>query len=531
MIALAATSACRRDRFADGIGRPDQELIESPVLSGVVITEVKPAGLDAFVELLNPTAIAADLTGYVLESPVSSVALSGSIAPGERLTVASATLFPQNTTQSGEVALIAGDGTVQSYLAWGSDPSAAGSTLFVRALQSGAGNTGSVVAVPYPRPLDSAVVRESGFVGCFAPSPAAAPSGAACTVPPATLALREVAPRNSTGVASFVEIANTGAAAAELGGVRICHDGECSPIPAQSLAANAVLVLCLGPVDATSACPLSAPATPPTPARPGVPLVGSTPILGDTETLLAAPGTSFDATAIIDYMRTFGGPRVHTATAIADNLWVETAAPLGTYVRGESLSRNPGALLPPVWNPARATPGEANTVIDRVTNWETCTEPAAAAVDPATPAGAGNLFITIASRVDGTVTLTNIGATNIPDLSVFRISVDDVELQEAGLPLAGPLAANISRTIPVTVNDSGKLEVRTKDASNTLLQFAQWGNPGAGVTAAVEANRWPREDCVLPRLATGESLVARIPGTAASRDRSLLRGSSAFSVQ
>ncbi len=502
------------------------------MLSGVLIVEVQPADADPFVELLNPTSAPVDLTDFAIVSPASRVSLSGALGPGERASVAATDLFPKST-QSGEVALIDGSGTVQSYLAWGSDPSAAGSTLFVQALQSGAGSTGSVVAVPYPRPVDSSIVREGGFIGCFTPTPGAGPSGTACAVPAATLVLREVGPGNSPLTLSFVEFENTSAAVVDLTGVRICHDGECTPIPAfvnpedvndpvngtRQLIAGGTFVVCLGPVSDASVCPAA-----------GLPLTGSTPIQGDTETFLAAPGTGFDAAAIIDYMRTFGGRETFAATAIADGLWADGIEPLGTYVRGETLSRNPSPLFPPAWNPARASPGVVNPTIDRATNWESCTEPAAAAaVVPAAPAGAAELLITIVSRVDGTITLSNLGSAPIP-LAGFLVTVDDAELQENGIPLEGQIAPNTGRTIPIAVNDSGKLEVRIR-ADNTLLQFAQWGNPAAGVTAAVTANRWPREDCVLPRLATAESLVARIPVIDDVRDRSLLRGSSAFDVQ
>ncbi|MEZ0311791.1 MAG: hypothetical protein ACAI38_08445 [Myxococcota bacterium] len=492
-------SACRRDRFADGIGRPEQQPIDTPVLAGARIVEVVPSGTQS-VTLVKPADL--DLTGYVLVSSGDTTVPVPASVGATQLTVPAGNLFAPlavaNPAQSGEVALKDAAGTVQSYLAWGSDPAAQGSALFVGALQSGAATTGSVVTVPFPRPADSSIVRNGTLSGCYV-------AGTACPAPAATLALREVGPASSPSAASFIELENISADALDLTGVRVCHDGECAPVPSNTLAAGATLVVCLGLVDTTRVCPPGA-----------IALAGSTAIEGDTETFLAAPGTTTDATVLLDYVRTAGGPS--TLVTVAAALWPGDPAPLGTYVPGESISRNPGPLSPPVWNPARATPGAANQVIDRVTNWQTCTEPAAA------PATSATVVVTLASRVDGTITLTNTGTTQVDldDASTgILLTVDDLEVPLIGVPAAG-LAPNASATVPAAISDAGKLEVRLR-AGNALVQFAQWGNPAAGVTAAVTASLWPREDCVLPRLGAGESLVAR--------DRTLLRGSSGYAVQ
>ena len=492
--------ACRRDRFADGIGRPEQQPIGTPVLAGARIVEVGPAS-SPFVRIAKPAEL--DLTGYALVSTSgTSVAVPPSVGTTE-VTVAASTIFGAppavaNPYQSGEVALKDGAGAVQSYLAWGSDPAAQGSSLFVGALQSGAATTGSVVAVPFPRPQDGSIVRDGEVSGCFI-------AGTPCAPPAATLALREVGPGNSPATASFIELANVAGAELDITGVRVCHDGECLPLSAATLPSAATLVVCIGPVTATRLCPGT-----------GIELAGSTAIAGDTEVFLAAPGTTTDTASLLDYMRTASGPSAVSAGA----LWPGDPAPLGTYVPGESLSRNPGALLPPVWYPARSTPGAPNQVIDRLTNWQTCTEPAAAPALPTEPAA--GVIVSVASRVDGTVTITNTGSVPVPAPATdLLLTVDDVEVAITGAPAAG-LAANASLTLPATVNDAGKLELRLR-AGNVLLQFAQWGNPAAGVTAAVAASLWPREDCVLPRLAADASLVAR--------DRVLLRGSSGYAVE
>ncbi len=493
-------AACRRDRFADGIGRPEQQLIDAPVLSGARIVEVVPTGTPS-VTITKPAGL--DLTGYVLVSTNATTVPVPASLGSTTVTVPVGTLFEASATvanpvQSGEVALKDTAGTVQSYLAWGSDPAGQGSTLFVGALQSGAATTGSVVTVPFPRPDASAIVRNDELTGCFV-------GGTPCPAPAPTLALREVGPGSSPLVASFIEIENTAATDLDITGVRVCHDGACVPMPASVLAAGATLVACVGPVDSTRVCPAS-----------GLTLEGSTAIDGDTEMFLAAPGTITDTTTLLDYMRTSGGP----STIAAGALWPGDPAPVGTYVPGESLSRNPGALLPPVWNPARATPGAPNPVIDRTTNWQTCSEPAAAAAPPPTDPADG-VIVTLLSRVDGTVTLTNTGdAVSNPATSLL-LTVDDVEVALTGAPAEG-LATNASLTVPAQVGDAGKLELRLR-SGNVLLQFAQWGNPAAGVSAAVTASLWPREDCVLPRLAADESLVAR--------DRALLRGSSGYAVE
>ncbi len=510
IIALAALSACRRDRFADGIGRPDPQRIDTPRLAGAGIVEVVPAGATPMVLIRRPAEL--DLTGYTLVSSgaatVNVPATTGTDVPVNVGALFEPLAGVANPAQSGEVALLDPVGIVQSYLAWGRDPGARGSSLFVRALQSGAATTGAVVAVPFPRPADSAIVRDGVQTGCFI-------GGIACPAPVPTLVLREVGPANSPVAASFIEIENVGADAVDITDVRVCHDGECSTVPQtgddtpvnRTLAAAATLVVCLGPVDADRACPAG-----------GTPLPGSTAIGGDAEVFLAPPGTTTDASALLDYMRTAGGP----STLVSNPLWPGDPAPLGTYVPGESLARNPGPLLPPVWNPARATAGAANPLIDRVTNWETCTEPATAAA-PLAPPGA-SVIVTIASRVDGTITLTNMGAAPVllgdPSAGVM-LTVDDVEVPLFGAPATG-LAPSASLTVPASVNDAGKLELRLR-AGNVLLQFAQWGTPAPGVTAAVAASLWPREGCLLPRLAVDESLVARDP--------TLRRGSSGFAVQ
>jgi hypothetical protein len=286
-----------------------------------------------------------------------------------------------------------------------------------------------------------------------------------------------------------VELENIAGTALDVSGVRLCHDGGCTPLDTFPLAAGATLVVCVGD---TAACP-------------GMALAGATAIAGDTETYLAAPGTAaVSATTLLDYMRTSGAAQT-LETAAGGLGWIPTAAPLGTYVPGESLSRNPGPGI--VWNPALATPGAANPTVDRISNWQTCAA-------PATVSAAPTVVVSVLSRVDGTVTVTNLGATvNVADLA---LRIDDSDVALTGTTLA----SNTGVTVHAAIADSGKLELHL---AGTLGQFAQWGNPAAGVSAAVTANVWPRGDCVLPRLGAGESLVARNP--------SLLHGSGGYDLQ
>lgn len=520
VLLLTGLVGCRRDRFADGIGRPTQQPIDSAVLVNVAIVEVYPAASGGYVELLSGADV--DLTGFSLATRTASIALSGSIGTGQRLTVpvTAGQLDPSgaaNLAQSGEVALVDAAGVVHSYFAWGADPSSLGSVLFVDALQSGAPGAAGAISVPFPRPDGTAIVREGGFVGCYAPTDATPPADPPCATPAATLALREVAPFNSPLVASYVEIENVGTTGVDVGGVRVCHESACVSLAPGNLDPAGVIVACLGTVTSPTVCPAG-----------GVVLAGSIAISGDSETYLAAPGggSAINTVSLLDYMRTSLGTRLVEETAIADNVWLADAAPIGTYVPGESLSRNPGPLAPPVWNPARATPGTTNPTIDRVTNWQTCAEPATAATS------VSPLIATVLSRIDGTITLLNTNAvlpltstnerdpTNDIVLADHVISIDGTELTLPSTPTT--LRPNSTITVAAAIGDAGKLEIRLR-AGNVLEQFAQWGNPAAGVSSAVAANLWPRGDCILPRLAIGESLVLR--------DRTLIRGSGGYGVQ
>ncbi|MBC7794853.1 MAG: hypothetical protein H7Z43_14200 [Clostridia bacterium] len=505
---LLATS-CNLNRYGKSIGRPEHDAVSvgaTGAKSGIAIVEVYPA-TSGFVELEGSgltTRLVLD--GYKLESPRGSAPVTGTLAPGGRLSVnfddATTLLLGNvgvaNPAQSGEVALVDSAGVVQAYFAWGVNPTT--SALRTRAAASGAAADSILVEVPFPRSATTSVVRDRDHVGCSTPTPGAEADGTGCAVGPQVLFLNEVSGQRNATEVSWMVIENTSAGVLDVTGLRLCHDETCGALPMNALASGGSLRVCLGALT-DSDCTVSLAST-----------IAIPPIV---EAFVAAPGlgATVSDSGLVDYMRTKLAATTLEEQAVALGYWASDSAPTPTFVLGESLSRNPGTVAPPVWFPARATPVSANLVISRATLWNSCAEPA----DVSAPVS--SVVATNLARASGVMRISNLGSAAI-NLSNLIITVDGTELLSDTASLTGAFAVGATRDLPAGLNETGRLSIAIR-SSGQLIQFVQWGNAASGVSAAVDDNVWPAETCVAPRLATDGSLTLR--------DVILSRGSGGYS--
>lgn len=492
-------SACRTNRYGNSIGRAEQGGVSYgfPNTGLVTITEVYPAAAGgAFVELLALRDVA-DASGYqVVASTGATVSVpGGALVAGARVTVDAAGLGFTGLAQSGEVLLVDGAGAALAYFVWGAHP--VSSALQQRAATVGV--TAVTIEVPFPRDPTTSIVRDGERIGCALPTPGDEATDDACAASDHVIIIDEVYGQRTAGDSSWMVLENIGPDVLDVGGLRLCFDQTCAALPlGESLAAGASARYCVGP-NGTCAVTLTA-------AAPLPPL---------GEFYVAAPGEGADVSGsgLVDYMRTQLAATTLEEAAIGLGFWAAEAAPLPTFVAGESESRNPGTLAPPEWFPAVATPETVNPVIDRATNWVSCAEPA----EPSTIAP--SVVAVALSRSSSLVRIANLG-TSAVNLSTLRIAVNDNELLENGALITGSLAPGGSRVLTGVLGDTGKFAISVR-SSGQVVQFLQWGNAASGVSAAVADGVWPAESCVAPRLGP--------QGTFSLRDVILSRGSGGYS--
>jgi hypothetical protein len=370
-------AACSSPATGEGIGRPSYEPTSRPQRLPLAIVEVyfsDPDPDQRFAIITNSGSVA---SGLSLVSSLGTVALGDLVGPSEQNqqgeNYISLAALAGTGLLGGELAVVDPvDGTVEAYLAWGSDPAVVGSDTGAAAIISDAATAGDFVAAGFPMPMGVAIASTANGSGCVAPSDTIEGLGVptACPLTADVLGIRQLLPAATSGTDSWVDVENQGSQDADLFGVRLCQGNGCVVVTTDH-------ILSAGK---TQRLHLSAGESSDTDLFLG----GGAPLTLAGELALIAPGgaeltpSALEAGELQSYVR-YGTSARFVDEAVAGGLWPDTtASALPVRIEGEALLQvTDPALVADQFVPAQPLqPGEPLPPIGPATDlWTSCSYP------------------------------------------------------------------------------------------------------------------------------------------------------------